>query len=107
MEDLRQNKIVVKVRKTPTLLGRNRYRLSDFSYGEWIIFENGEPKYYLNIFDDRYSHIKGRSVEAYLTEQFRKKGLKLSFKDNAFGLPIHSKSEVVDLPLERLPVSYV
>ena len=25
------------------------YRLSDFSYGEWIIFENTLPKYYLNI----------------------------------------------------------
>ncbi len=111
MENLSPNKITVKVRKTPILFSKKSlYRLSDFVYGEWIILENGEPKYYLNILDEQYSQIKDRlkpDVESYLTEKFRKKGLNLSFKEKVFGISLLSKSEIIELSLRELPLDYV
>lgn len=103
--------MTVKVRKTPILFSRKSlYRLSDFVYGEWIIFENGKPKYYLNVLDGQYSQIIDRlkpDVESYLTEEFRKKGLNLSFKEKAFGIPLPSKSEIIELSLRELPLDYI
>src|SRR5688500_2418971 len=111
MENLSPKKLTVKVRKTPMLLSkRSQYRLSDFSYGEWILFENGEPKYYLNVHDEQYSQIRDKlkpDVETYLIEQFKKKRLSLSFKDGTLGIPLPSKSEIVEVSLEKLPLEYI
>lgn len=55
-------KISIPIRIVPVicfpLRRRYLYLLSDLSYGEWLIFENSMPKYYLNIFDDTYKDIR-------------------------------------------------
>jgi hypothetical protein len=108
MEKSLPDKISIKVRKTPMLFGyKDRYRLSDFSYGEWIIYERGEPRYYFCIFDDLYSEIRNQltpDTEAYLTRQFKKHGVSLTLNAGSFGIPLHSKSLVVELRLDKLPL---
>jgi hypothetical protein len=54
-------KISIPIRAVPAiclpLRRRYLYTLSDFAYGEWLIFEDNMPKYYLNIFDECYKNI--------------------------------------------------
>ncbi|GAB3922780.1 hypothetical protein [Mucilaginibacter myungsuensis] len=48
-------KLAVIVNKVYTLTGiRYLYRLSDFVYGEWLIYNNGDPVFYFNAFDELY-----------------------------------------------------
>jgi hypothetical protein len=90
---------------------KNIYRLSDFAYGEWIIFCNGEPKYYLYVFDPMYQEqidfIKStKGVDLFLEKKFASMRLNLTMK-NKYWLVI-SKSEpfVKKFTLEKLPNTY-
>jgi hypothetical protein len=100
--------MIVSVEKIPVLFSKkHQYRLPDFEYGAWIIFENGHPRYYFNILDDRYAGMRnvfGNDVELFLTDTFSRKGLNLSTRPKVFGFPLNAKAKIVDLDLEALPV---
>jgi len=88
MENLSRDKVTVSVRKTPLLFSRkNLYRLSDFSYGEWILFENGVPRYYLYAFDEMYYGIREKfnpNVERYLKKKIQRKGFEFKYEGGWF-----------------------
>jgi len=111
MQNSFPDKVILNVRKIPLLLSKkNLYRMSDFSYGEWILFENGEPRYYLYVFDELYSGIRDQfnpNVETYLKKKFKEKGLTLSTREVRFGIPLSSKSQIVELSLEKLPLNFL
>ncbi|HEY3406162.1 MAG TPA: hypothetical protein VGK59_22400 [Ohtaekwangia sp.] len=110
---LNQNKVLVKLIKTPRFLGtKSEYRLDDSAYGEWIIFEYCKPRYYFNVFDERYSKIKERllqlpDVETYIMKSFQKKGLQLSLKCGGFGVSLPFRSKIEEFDLEKLPLEYI
>jgi hypothetical protein len=111
LTDITVISMTVRVEKIPVLFSRkHHYRLSDFEYGAWIIFENSDPKYYFNVLDDRYATMRnvfGDDVALFLTNTFSRKGLNLSIQPKVFGFPLNAKAEIVDLNLEELPVHFL
>jgi len=100
--------MIVRVEKIPILFSnKSIYRLSDFRYGQWLIWENNLPKYYVDLLDEKYSSIReiiNGDVEDFLTRTFSQKRLKLSMKVSIFGIPLPSKAKIVELDLAELPV---
>lgn len=74
-----------------TLFGKKELvELPDSSYGEWVVYENGFPKYYINCFNSysesnqiilRLLSDKAESIQSILNKINRKKGLKLYLED--------------------------
>jgi len=103
-----------RINKYLTLKGKTQeVALSDSAYGEWIVYENNEPKYHVNIFNyksksdclifaimnEKKSEFK--SILTDINKRF-KRNLTLSSKTN-FGIKINSKlieSELSPVPFE-------
>ncbi|QNK78342.1 hypothetical protein H7F37_04445 [Winogradskyella sp. PAMC22761] len=103
-----------RINKYITLNGKTQeVTLPDSAYGEWIIYENNEPKYHVNIFNyesksdclvlvimnENKSEFKNILTD--INNRF-KRNLTLSSKTN-FGIKINSKlveSELSPLPFE-------
>lgn len=82
------------------------YRLSDFTYGQWLIFSNGLPVYYLDIFDERYSKFFDVGT-GFLEGKFKEKGMALTFHNDYAGIRLEVFSyKWVDFDLEMLPVEF-
>lgn len=111
METSSNNTVKINAHVTPLLFSNKlQYRLSDLAYGEWVIFENGVPKYYFNVFDEQYFQLIDRlkpDAERYLSNQFKVKKLNLSTTAKATGIPLPHKSAIVELKLEKLPLQYL
>ena len=105
-----------RTNKYLTLKGKiEEISLPDSAYGEWIIYENGEPKFHVNIFNFESksdclvnvimaeSNMEFKSILKDINERF-KRNLNLSSKTN-FGIKLNSKlieSELGSLPFEWL-----
>src|SRR5919202_1422371 len=87
------------------------YRLSDMAYGEWIIFEDNKPKYYLYIFDDLYKDVreylqnhKDIDVSTLLEQSFKGKNLNLTLRATFRVRKIwESKETNKEFKLEKFP----
>jgi hypothetical protein len=106
------NSIEVSVEAIPilTILGKiqYRYKLSDFAYGEWLIFENDKPKYYLNPFDEDYDDVRERienSKDFDLEKILKMSNKNLSIHQRIMGVSFWYKSSTQVLALEKLPKS--
>jgi hypothetical protein len=105
--------IEIEVEPMLTLMGRKYfYRLPDNAYGEWIIFENRTPKYYLNVFDKRYvAFLKKFEIiidkETYLENIINKVNRSLTIKNHIWGIRCYSKSKLKTFSLEKLPLSFL
>ena len=110
LENNRFIEISVEAIPRLTILGgiKYKYKLSDFTYGEWLIFENNKPKYYLNLFDEEYKDIRER-IEKFkdfeLEKNLKKCDEKLSIHQKLIGISIWYKSSIQTLKLEKLPNS--
>jgi hypothetical protein len=102
--------VKIKVLQTPLLFRhKSLFRLSDFSYGEWLIFEKGIPKYYLNSFEEPYAQLIATvkmDMEKFLLTKFKQKKVPLDLRGYLFGIPLESQSKVIELNLERLPIYF-
>jgi len=67
-------KVEIPVEMIPvyTLSGKKTIiKLSDFAYGEWLIFKNNELVYYINLFDSYFSQLKKKIESKEITiEEF-------------------------------------
>lgn len=87
------------------------HRLSDMAYGEWIIFEDNKPKYYLYIFDGLYKDVreylqnhKDIDVSTLLERSFKDKNLNLSLSETFRVSKIwESKETSAEFKLEKFP----
>ena len=89
---------------------RYKYELSDFTYGEWIIYEKNQPKYYLNIFESEYDELrdvltknKNLTLEIILENSKRHLTLSQSF----LGIRFESQSFIQTFLLEKLPADFL
>jgi len=87
------------------------YKLADSAYGEWIIYQGGEPVYYLNVFDPKYDSVKNiiqtiNDITSCLTQKFELNGNKLTVERTIIGIPFESKSFLRKYTLQKLPVSF-
>jgi len=105
-----------RTNKYLTLKGEiQKVTLPDSAYGEWIVYENNEPKFHVNIFDyESKSNCLVNIIlnenelefESILTEINSKleRNLTLSVKTN-FGIKINSK--LVESDLDTLPFKWI
>jgi len=105
--------VVLEVETVLTLSGKKSfYRLPDSAYGEWIIFENKLPKYYLNVFDEDYHEFlrtfeKIKDKDEYLEEIIKKINQSLSIRNSISGIRFFGKPKVLSFTLEKLPPSFL
>jgi len=107
-------KISIPIRVVPAiclpLVRRNIYRLSDFAYGEWLIYEDNIPKYYLNIFDKIYKDImhfmqtqRDFTVELMVRKSSGNVNERLSLGEKYRVITmLESQSELVTFELEKI-----
>ncbi len=83
-----------------------RYKLSDFTYGNWIIFENNKPKYYLNLYDNDYDDIRekfSKSKDFDLESTLKTHKKNLSIHQNFWGISLWNKSFIQFFHLKKMP----
>ena len=108
----------MKILKTPQLrflplpkYAKYKYTLSDFSYGEMLLFENNYPKFYINIFDENFSEIKdyvlkNDNLEKVLKDIIVFNKLPLHISQNFWGIDLVSKETVEEINLKPFPLFY-
>ena len=100
--------MILEVKRVYTLSGiKYRYKLNDFTYGEWLIFKNNHPVYYFNVFDQDYEHFT-EAIKAdfngFLIACLKRHGLDLEQK--ILGITsIKSYSQLINL--EKLPAAFL
>ncbi|MEO8471470.1 MAG: hypothetical protein ABI477_04720 [Chryseolinea sp.] len=113
MHTPRLNSVKINLIKTPVFpRKKSLYRLPDSTYGEWIIFENNEPKYYFDFFDELYEDIRNqimstRDIEGYFTKMFEQKNLNFMLKQTLFGIPLPGMELIEECTLSKLPKEYL
>jgi len=96
MEFIEINLIVFDVL---TLNGKkHRYRLSDTAYGEYLIFKDNQPEFYLNVFDDS-PHLSSlpdaSSIYRFIESRLKTINPALSLKQHLYGLRISKEYDKV------------
>ncbi|PTQ96776.1 hypothetical protein C8P68_104265 [Mucilaginibacter yixingensis] len=88
---------------------RSLIELSDFAYGEWIVYENNVPKYHVQCFDEKESSsvikallTNGKTFENILDCINKQNGTRLSLKKRPIIL-IVKRTELIELDLKPLP----
>lgn len=84
------------------------YTLTDSVYGEWIIFKNDEPVYYLYIFDCMYDEYRATidaitSIEDYLNKRLPLIEVGLSLHQHSAGIQLTFRSVIKSFALKKLP----
>jgi hypothetical protein len=109
-KELNSIEIGVEIIPIYTLYGlRDIIKLSDFVYGEWLVFESNKPLYYINIFDEDFIELKN-SIESKETtiENFIRKintlnNKSLSLRQNYFGFMNYKKSIYQKIRVYKFP----
>lgn len=92
---------------------RISYRMLDSAYGEWLIYENNLPKYYLNIFDPEYASLRkntldsGIDVVEYLKEKITPLNSRLMFSDNIIGIKFNNRASIKSISVEKIPNEFL
>jgi len=113
MEHLHSDKfITIKVAATPVLTFagiRMRYNLLDMAYGEWLIYKDKQPCYYINIFDLAYKELKNKisgNIENYLKNWLRTNYPDLSLNPNIIGLNV-SATQNIEITVEKMTLHFL
>lgn len=100
--------IPIIVEKIYTITGvQKHYSLGNMSYGEWLIYKNNQPCFYMNIFDEYYKEIKddlSRLGKSFIEQKLKEKGL--SLKTKIFGIRRGVLMEK-SISIPRLPKYYL
>ena len=110
----RKSEVNILVTPVITIFGKKDFlfNLSDSVYGEWIVFEGDDPKYYLNIFDKTYDPIReviessNENIGDVLNCKFKEKNLNLVINRKVWGIVKKNQSFLRIYNLEKLPPSY-
>lgn len=114
-----ENTIIMKLLKIPQMrfvpskvIAKNKYLLSNSSYGEILIFENNEPKYFVNLFDEKFRDLKDyilsneKSMEDVLDSILEFAGSKLTTKQNTFGIDLSASEQIEEINIPTLPIEF-
>jgi hypothetical protein len=92
-----------------TLTGKKTiYKLGDMAYGQWLIFKDGLPFYYFDIFNELYKDLEGpikNETYNFLKKSIEKHDEELKLSQNIWGI---WSSDIQDkwFDLEMLPLSF-
>lgn len=98
--------VAVITEKIYTITGvKKHYGLGDMAYGEWLVYKNNKPCFYMNSFDDYYKEIKKDHLGLpFLEKKLKARGLTLN--TNYWGMRSGKlEDEIITLPL--LPKFYL
>lgn len=105
-------KIGIEIIPIYTLGGRRDIiKLSDFAYGEWLVFKSNKPIYYINIFDDEFFELKKliESKKTTVEEVIEKFNIQnsdsLSLKQSFFGITNYKNTEYQNIEIYKFPFS--
>lgn len=103
--------VIIHLEKIPFLFSRHfEYRMSDFSYGAWLIFEENILKYYFDAFHEMYKEIvdgiNGNGDE-FLQSKFKAKNVKLTTYQRVRGICLPGRSTMERFELPLLPVYFL
>ncbi len=94
-----------------TLRGRKEIiKLSDFVYGEWLVFKENELVYYINVFDPYFSQLKTDleekkfTIEEFLDSVNNKNAETFSLDQNILGVK-SSLIEYATIEVYKFPFS--
>ncbi|MES2064737.1 MAG: hypothetical protein V4456_22665 [Bacteroidota bacterium] len=89
--------------------------IGDFSYGQWIIYDNGIPSYHVDVFDKNFAsnvqllkllENKQETIQSIIAKINTKENIQLSFGHKPT-IEIIKKSELVKLDLKPIPENWV
>jgi len=89
--------------------------IGDVSYGQWIIYDNGIPRYHVDIFDkNSVSNVqllkllenKRETIQSIIAKINAKENVQLSFGHKPT-IEIIKKSELINLDLKPIPENWV
>ena len=88
--------------------------LGDISYDQWIIYDDGIPKYHVNMFDKNTTSIallnlfesRKETIESIISKISTKENIKLSLGYKPT-IKLIKKSELVNLDLKPIPENWV
>ena len=107
------NKIVIGIERIPiyTLKGKKEIiKLSDFVYGEWLVFKLNRPFFYINIFDPDLAMLKKNIESKKITIEGLIKKMNLgshecfSLEQNYFGIKNYNKTKYQKIEVTKLPL---
>lgn len=111
-QKLNSIKISIEIIPIYTLCGRRAIiKLSDFAYGEWLVFKSNKPIYYINIFDDEFFELKKLVESKKITieeviEKFNiQNGETLSLKQSFVGITNYRNIEYQNIEIYKFPFS--
>ena len=91
-----------------TLRGKRlSYSLGDMAYGQWLVFKDDHPHFYINIFEYKGDNMKFKeteNLETYLEQKLKVIDSHLSLKQNIIGLR-SSKTYSQWFKLEKLSIN--
>ncbi|POY37969.1 hypothetical protein C3K47_05445 [Solitalea longa] len=93
---------------------RKIIELPDSAYGEWIIYHNNTPKFYISCFSQNESDIviknlldkSSETIESIIKRINHNLGIKLSFGNNPL-IHIEVQTEIIELDLIPLPIDWI
>ncbi|PWK78909.1 hypothetical protein LX99_01362 [Mucilaginibacter oryzae] len=90
--------------------------LGDFVYGEWIVYQDEEARYHINVFKQRANsdliindlllNNKNETIKTIIDKINKNHGLKLSLNNRPF-IRLRLRSETADLNLPPIPDHFV
>lgn len=102
-------KLKIEVVPVYTITGIKKiYKLGDMAYGQWLIFKDGLPVYYFDVFDALYKNLEGpikNDTYNFLKKTVDKHCGRFKLSQNIWGL---WSSNIQDkwFDLEMLPLSF-
>lgn len=108
------NSIQIGIQMVPiyTLSGRRDIiQLSDFAYGEWLVYRFNKPTYYINIFDDEFFELrillesKKTTIEKFIEKINIQNSDSLSLKQNFWGITTYKNTQYHKIEVYKFPFS--
>lgn len=100
-------KIKLFVTLVLTITGlKKRFVLGDMAYGEYLVYKDGLPKYFLHVCDDPLigQRANGKNIDEYIEPKLITIEEGLSFEHNISGIPV-KELEPQWFELKQLPSS--
>ena len=88
---------------------RSIIKLSDFVYGEWLVYKFNEPAFYINIFDPDFLDLKNLieskeiNIEGFIKKINEENNEMFTLKQNFFGITNYKKAAQKKMEIQKFP----
>jgi len=106
------NSLEINIEEVPifTWKGQRRIiKLSDFAYGEWLVYKFNAPVFYINIFDPDFLRLKNLieskkiNIEGFIKKINEENNEVFTLKQNFFGIINYNKAMYKKIEIPKFP----